>query len=81
MTATRASAIPAVAPFERNRDARQGKVAEAARDFLERPAGVRGQDRKIDLEHDLIRLEAIAQRGDEEFLGRDFAPAARAPAP
>ena len=50
----------------------QREVAEAARDFLERPAGMRSQDRKIDLVHDLVRFEAINQRGHKKFFGRDF---------
>src|ERR1700722_12033407 len=44
----------AIEKLEGYGDARQREVAKAARDFLERPAGVRSQDRKLDLEKDLF---------------------------
>src|SRR5581483_4353523 len=48
------------------------EIAEAAGHLLERPAAV-VQDRKFDLDHDLLRREAVGQRVNEEVLRSDNA--------
>src|SRR6185437_11496776 len=57
--------------LEGDRDTRQREVAKAARDFFERPAGVRCQNRNVDLKDNFFRIEAIRESRYEEVFGRD----------
>ena len=62
----------AIEKLEGYGDARQREIAKAARDFFERPAGVRRQNRKLDLKDDLFGIETIRKGGYKKVLGRDI---------